>query len=83
MEDARKCDCVDPNDGQSKCSGCCERAEESKRDDDGKEHQQAVDSAKSQQADDSAKHQQAVTMKSQIDSEKCDHFYADFYPFSM
>lgn len=76
MEDVRKCDCVDPNDGQSKCSG---RAEESKHDD-SKERNQAVDSAKSQQADDSAKHQQAVTIKSQIDS---DHFYTDFYPFSM
>ena len=91
MEDVSKCDTVDRNDGVSKCSGRCGRTEEDKYDD-SKKCQQAVDSAKRQQADDSAKRQQvdnikerqqAAIIKSQIDSNECDHFYTDFYPFSM
>ena len=90
MEDVSKCDTVDRNDGVSKCSGRCGRTEEDKYDD-SKKCQQAVDSAKRQQADDSAKRQQVdnikerqqAAIKSQIDSNECDHFYTDFYPFSM
>ena len=99
MEDVSKCDTVDRNDGVSKCSGRCGRTEEDKYDDskkcqqavDSAKRQQADDSAKRQQADDSAKRQQVdnikerqqAAIKSQIDSNECDHFYTDFYPFSM
>ena len=72
MEDVYRCDCVEPHDGASKCTGRYKSTEESKHDNRAK-CQQVVESAKRQQAND----------KSQIVSRKSEHFYEDFYPFSM